>query len=110
MWLIEKHFEHSLDPRRELRPVWLGSCRRRAERDAPRAEEGCLLGRRQCPGVPDAVSDVRSEIEPREHEIELLPEEGAEGDAIGGSAIDTVRLERLEDRGATVRQRPRMGD
>jgi hypothetical protein len=102
--------ENAAHPRRERREIRLAFSGRCAEGEAAQAEQHRLLCRRKRPGVPGAVPNVRPEIDAGEDNVDVLPHERAERDAVGGRAIHPVRVELLEDWRAAVRERPRVGD
>jgi hypothetical protein len=60
--------------------------------------------------MPDAVADVRPQVDAGEHDVDVLPEKGAQCDAICRGSIDAVRIELAQLWRATVREWPRMGD
>ena len=103
----EQHLEYRAHPgleQLEIRLLLLGG--RRAEGDAAQTEQRGLLCAGQRAGVPDGVAEVRADIDAREHDVDLLPQRGAEHDAVARGSVHPVRFDLGQGR-ALVAERPR---
>ncbi len=89
---LRKNFVEARPQRVE---VGLVLAERDAESDPWHAHERGLLCRRQRPGMPNAVTEIRTEIDPRQDHVDLVPLRDPERDAVRGRAVDAVRLDRV---------------
>lgn len=89
---LDQARDHGFDVGTNRRVTCIVPLLGRTEGDAADAEERCLLGGGEGSRVPHRVANVEPEVHPREHDIDITPDIGAEADAIRGSPVDAKRL------------------
>ena len=104
----EQRVQHPAQPRQQRGEVGLEGCGC-ADRDAAHPEQSRLFGRRQGARVPDGVPEVETEVQAREDDVDAIPVMHAEGNTVGGRAVDAKRRQ-IGHRRRPVGERTRGGD
>ena len=101
----KEQLQRALHERLERVELRLGVYDRCAEGDAAASEQHTLSRGRHRPGVPNAVPDVRPEIDPGEDDVGAFPEVSSKCHAVRRRAVDPISLE-VPKRRSTIRERP----
>ena len=100
--LFKEQSEHLAHPGLECIEVRLLGLSRDTQSDAAQAEERGLFGCGQRSGMPDGIAEIAAEVQTREHDVDAGPEVGAQGDAVGGGAIDAISGKAFDEGGPAI--------